>query len=584
MLFAAVVLAYQPAWSAGFVWDDDSLLRSNPCIIGPLGLKQIWTTPAADICPLTLTTLWGEHALWGLRPLPYHLVNIFLHGGCAVALWRVLRGLRVPGAWLGAALWALHPVQVETVAWVSEMKNTESGLFFLLSILWFVRGLRAGGGRDYALSLIFAALAMAAKSSTVVLPVVLALCAWWVEGRWQWRNLGRIAPFVFMSVAAAALSMWTQTLQQAASPDPQAPPSGPERLVTAGHAVWFYLGKLLWPHPLMTVYPRWESGAGPWSAYLPLLGMLAMLFVLWLYRASWARPWFFSFAYFLAALLPVLGLVDNYIFRFAPVFDHLQYLASMGPLALAGAGMIRWAGRMVPGRQLLIPILGAAVLMIFGLVSWQRAWVFQSEETLWTDARAKNPASWLANNNLGHVWLRHGRLDEAMGLFERALEINPAYGEAHNNVGIALSQKGELDAAIVQYRKALEIDPDFARARNNLGWALLQKGQVNDAVDQLQRALEINPYYAEAHNNLGSALLQQGQVDPAIAEFYTALGLNSNSAEAHNNLGVALFQKEEADAAIAQFEEALRLNPNFGNAKANLARVRAMATVKPPAK
>ena len=188
------------------------LLTANPCVVGPLGLKEIWTTNAADICPLTLTTFWVEHALWGLEPLPYHLVNVLLHGACAILLWRVLRSLRVQGAWLGAALWALHPVEVESVAWITEMKNTESGLFFLLSILFFVRWLRAkdfdgrtGGGWNYALTLLFAALAMASKSSTVILPVVLCLCAWWMEGRWHWRNLARVVPIFLMSIAGQCL-------------------------------------------------------------------------------------------------------------------------------------------------------------------------------------------------------------------------------------------------------------------------------------------------------------------------------------------------------------------------------------------
>src|ERR1700678_3949151 len=182
LLVIATLIAYQKVWHAGFIWDDDRHLTTNPCIVGPLGLKEIWTTSAARICPLVLTTFWVEHALWGLEPLPYHLVNVLLHGACAVVLWRVLRSLQVPGAWLGAALWTLHPVQVESVAWITEMKNTESGLFFLLSIFFFVKWLRArgvdertGGGWNYALTLLFAALAMASKSSTVILPVVLCL-------------------------------------------------------------------------------------------------------------------------------------------------------------------------------------------------------------------------------------------------------------------------------------------------------------------------------------------------------------------------------------------------------------------------
>src|SRR5271166_4307635 len=229
ILILSVILTYTPVWKAGFIYDDGLLLTANPCVVGPLGLKEIWTTSAADNSPLLFTTFWLEHALWGLEPLPYHLVTVLLHGACAILLWRVLRSLRVQGAWLGAALWALHPVEVESVAWISEMKNTESGLFFLLSIFFFVSWLRVkerdgstGGGWNYALSLLFAALAMASKSSTVILPVVLCLCARWMEGRWRWRNLARVVPIVLMSIAASALSIWTQGLALAqAVTDPQ---------------------------------------------------------------------------------------------------------------------------------------------------------------------------------------------------------------------------------------------------------------------------------------------------------------------------------------------------------------------------
>jgi len=193
ILFLAVILAYSPVYGAGYIWDDDIHLTGNPCIIGPLGLKEIWTTSVVKFCPFVFTTFWLEHAFWGLAPMPYHLVNVLQHGVSSLLLWRVLRSLQVPGAWLGAALWALHPVEVESVAWVSEMKNTESGVFFLLSILFFVHWLKTReldghqkGRWNYGLTLLFAFLAMASKSSTVILPVALCLCAWWVEGRWRW--------------------------------------------------------------------------------------------------------------------------------------------------------------------------------------------------------------------------------------------------------------------------------------------------------------------------------------------------------------------------------------------------------------
>jgi len=577
ILILFVILAYKPIWKAGFVWDDETILTTNPCIIGPFGLKEIWTTSAADICPLTLTTFWAEHALWGLNPLPYHLVNILMHGLSAVLLWRVLRSLRVQGAWLGAAIWALHPVAVGSVAWITEMKNTESGLFFLLSILFFVRWLRTKdpGGRtesrwSYALSLVFAALAMAAKSSTVVLPVVLCLCAWWIEGRWHWRNVARTIPIFLMAIAASALSIWTQRLQPAAMADPPWVRSWPERLATAGDAVWFYLGKLLWPHPLIANYPRWQIDAGQWVSYLPLLAVVVTLSTFWFRRELWSRACFLAFAYFIVALLPTLGLIDTYIFQFSFVFDHFQYLASIGPLALAGTALVRLSDFTIPRQPWLQSALCGGLLLIVGMASWQRTWVYESEDAFWTDTLAKNPDSWMAHNNLGEALLRKGQLDDAVAQYQKALGIYPNQAKANNNLGVALFQKGQLDDAVAQFQKATEINPDYPEAHNNLGSALVQKGQLDEAISQFQKAVELNPDYPEAHSNLGNALIQKGQMDDAVANYQKALEINPDYPEAHNNLGNALLQKGQPDEAIAQFEKALQINPDYPEAHSNL--------------
>jgi len=575
VLVLAVILVYQPVWYAGFIWDDDDGLTANPCIVGPLGLKEIWTTSYADICPLTRSTFWLEHALWGLAPLPYHLVNVLMYGACTILLWRVLLRLRVPGAWFGAALWALHPVQVESAAWITETKNTQSGLFFLLSILFFVRWLKPEGnqkrdGWNYALTLVFAALAMASKSSTVILPVALCLCAWWMEGRWQWRNLARVIPVLVMSIAAGVVSMWTQGMQLAAITDPQWARSWPERLATAGDAVWFYLGKLIWPHPLITVYPRWKIDISQWISYLPLLAVIVVLFILWLKRKSWSRPWFFIFAYFLAALLPVLGLVNSTFFLYSFVADHFQYLASMGPLALAGAGLARLLDFVIPARSRLQSSLCAGLLLVLGLLSWQRAWAYESEETLWADALAKNPNCWVGHYNLGNALLQKGQVDDAIAHYQKAMEINPNYDLPYNNLGLALVQKGQMDEGIAQYQKALGINPAFSEALNNLGLALVQKGQADEAISQYQKALGINPNYADAHYNLGIVLIQKGQVDEAIAQFQKALEINPNYAKAHNNLGAAFFKKGQLDEALAQWQKTLEIDPNNSEAHNNL--------------
>ena len=491
----------------------------------------------------------------------------------------------LPEAWLGAALWALHPVMVESVAWVAEMRNTESGIFFLLSILFYLLWLKAkevgmegNGGKLRHLLLLFAALAMMCKSSTVVLPVVLCLCAWWAEGRWQWRSVTRVIPIILMAIADSLLSIWTQKVQLGILTDLHWVRTWPERLVTAGDAVWFYLGKLLWPHPLITVYPRWEIDASQWTAYLPLLAVFIVLFILWLKRNSLARPWFFVFAFFLVALLPVLGLVENSIFsRYSLVFDHFQYLASMGPLALAGAGLAKLADRVMPGDLRLQSNLCAALLLVLGISSWQRAMVYENSETLWTDTLAKNPDCWVGHYNLGVVFAQKGKMNEAQVEFQKALELNSDFAEARNNLGGAYMQTGKVDEAIIEYQKSLGINADSAETHFNLGYAFFQKGRVDEAIDEYQKGLAINPGVAEVHYRLGNALLQKRQLDGAVAEYQYALQIDPTSAKACNNLGIALSQMGRMDEGIAQFERAVQLKPDYTDAQKNLERAQAKA-------
>jgi tetratricopeptide (TPR) repeat protein len=615
LLGLLLLVTYYPVWHAGFLWDDQLYITENPYLNGWAGLKTMWTTSVADISPLTFTTFWVEHALWGLNPLPYHLINLFFHIADAILLWKVLRNLQVPGAWLGAALWALHPVEVESVAWVTETKNTESGLFFLLSLLLFLRVdgpvvNQSGNNRqwNYAGSILCAALAMACKTSTVVLPVVLCLASWWKAGRWSWRTLGKTVPFFFLSLVASALSLWTQKLQLLTVTDPLFVRTWPERVATAGMAFWFYLGKLLWPHPLISVYPRWHIDASRWESYLPTLAMIVALAVLGWKRRSWGRPWFFAYAYFLVALLPVLGLFDNAIFRYSFVFDHLQYLASMGPLALAGAGLFQWLDTASSSRRWMPITLAGGLLLLLALLSWQRAAVFESGETLWSDTLAKDPDNWSAHNNLGNAFFKAGRMDEAQTEFRRTLQIYPdakearynlgrvllekgqiddaivalqndiqaapADDRAHTSLGLAFAQKGRMDEAISQYQQALQINPNSSSAHDNLGVALFRQGHREQAISHLQRALEIEPGSDEAHNNLANAFLMSGRLDEAVDQYRAALAINPSFIDAHRNLGVALWHEGKTDEALLQFQIVVQLRPNDPYAQSALAKLR----------
>jgi tetratricopeptide (TPR) repeat protein len=325
-----------------------------------------------------------------------------------------------------------------------------------------------------------------------------------------------------MAIAASAFSIWTQGLQLAKDTDPQWVRTWPERLAAAGDAVWFYLGKLLWPHPLITIYPRWQIDAGQWVSYLPLLAVIVILSIFWLRRGSGgagSRACFFAFAYFIVALLPTLGLIDTYIFRYSLVFDHFQYLASIGPLALAGSALVGLSDFIMPKKQWLQSAICAGLVLILGITSWLRNWVYKGEETFWTDTLARNPDCWMGYNNLGNAFLQKWQADKAIDQFQKALAINPHYADARTNLGAALFQKGQLDDAVAHYQKALGINPNHPEAHYNLGNALIKKGQLDDAVAHYQTALRINPIYPEAHSNLGLAFVRKGQLDEAIAHF-----------------------------------------------------------------
>jgi protein O-mannosyl-transferase len=641
LLIALIFVAYARAFSAGFIWDDESHLTQNPCVVGPLGLKEVWTTTRAVYYPLVLTTFWGLHKVIGLTPWPYHLLNVLLHAGSAVVLWQVLRQLGIRGAWLGAALWALHPVMVQSVAWVTELKNTQSGFLYLLAIFCFLKrdketaddtdgseqnspdeltkspSRRLADSRTlrFGLSLVFFILATLSKPSVVMLPVVLALCVWWRTGRICWRNIAVLAPFLLISGLA---SVWTILEQKfhAGAIGAEWAQTWPERLIIAGRAIWFYLAKLAWPHPLIFIYPRWEIDSSQITAYLPLLAALAGLLVLWFVRARWSRAVFFAAAYYVVSLFPVLGFFSVFFFRYSFVSDHFQYLASMGPLALAGAGIVNFVGRLTrslpishPGRppvrvasvpaapvceprklsradtdaiqfsdsiavvrskSFLLAAISGVLLLSLVFLTWRQTAGYRNVVTLYTATLTKNPGCWMAHYNLGIALNDRGKTDEAIAQYQQAIDLRPHYAEAHYNLARLLAQKGQLDDAVTHYEKALEINPADAEAQNNLGVTLFGSGRVDEAIAHYQEALKIQPDFAEASCNLANALLSKGDLDEAIARYSACLALSPNQADVQYDLASALLRKGRTDEAIAHYEKVLELRPDSADAYANL--------------
>jgi protein O-mannosyl-transferase len=517
-------LAYQSVWRAGFIWDDNHHLTENPAMTAPHGLRMIWTSLAISrYYPLTLTSFWLQRRLWGLNPMPYHLVNIALHAVNGVLVYFVLRWLRLPSAWLAAMLWVLHPVNVESVAWITELKNTQSGVFFFLALLcflWFEAGAKR---RWYALALLCGLAALLSKPSTVVLPLALLLCVWWERGCWRRVDVLRVIPFFALALGMSVLTVIEQHGQILREGTSEWKLATAERFVVAGKAVWFYAFKVLWPVRLTFVYPRWDIEAGSFSSWLPLAGLVAVGSILWAWRRqSWARAGLFGCGFYVAALLPVLGFFDVFYFLYSFVADHFQYLASVGLIALVTSGAAT-AGRRV-GRSggHLVAVATLTAPMVLAILTWREGRVYRDAKTLWRDTLAKNPRCWMAHTNLGNVLQSSGRIAEAEEHYEQALQIKPDYAMAHNDLGVALIAAGKPETAVGHLEKALQIKPDLVEAQDNLAWLLATLppslgGDAIRAVRLARQACELTGYRVAAHlNTLAVAYAAAGQFTDAI--------------------------------------------------------------------
>jgi tetratricopeptide (TPR) repeat protein len=547
---------YQPAWHAGFIWDDDDHLTANPAMTAPHGLRRIWSSmPVSRYYPLTLTSFWVQRRLWALDPLPYHLVNIALHAINALLVFLVLRRLRVPGALLAALVWLVHPVNVESVAWVTELKNTQSGLFFFGAILCFLRFDAQEQRRWYALALLCGAAAMLSKPSTVILPLILLLCVWWERRRLRRIDIMRISPFLALTLGMSVLTVLEQRWQILKSGPAVWKVGMAQRLVIADRAVWFYAAKLVWPEPLVFVYPRWTLDATSFLSWIPLLGVVVVGIVLCVWRRQpWGQAGLFGFGCFVTGLLPVLGFFDIYYFHYSFVADHFQYLASVGLIALAtGAGINLTARAGKLGTDIGV-IASCAMLLTFAGLTWKQAQVYRDIETLWSDTLTKNPGCWMADHNLANLFLQRGDVPDAIAHWEHALQINPDLPEVCNNLGTVLFKMGKVPEAIRRWEQAVRSDPNYFGAHFNLGVALVQQGRAPEGIEHLEQGLRITPESFEAHYNLGLALISLGRRTEAIPRLEQALRIKPDSVPAQSRLAwllATLPQAEGGDAARA---------------------------------
>ena len=561
-LLAAVILVYQPAWHGGFLWDDDAHV-TRPELRSWHGLYRIWFDVGATLqyYPVLHSAFWIEHKLWGDAPLGYHLLNVLLHATAALMAALILRRLKIPGAYLAAAIFALHPIQAESVAWITEQKNTLSALFYLGAMLACLRFDQTRKTSLYCWALALFVLGILTKTVIATMPGALLVIFWWQRGRLSWKNdLLPLVPFFLLGAGAGMITAWWELqINQCVGPDFTL--TVVERCLIAGRTAWFLLWKLFWPTHLTFIYPRWQINSGIWWQYAFLLGAALLLAVLWLIR-RWVRAPLAAVLFFGGTLFPTLGFFNLYTFLYSFVANHYQYLAGLGIITLVAAGaaltLTRWRLWNRPGGYAACLVL----LAILAGLTRQQSQMYADADTLFSTTIRENPRCWMARCCLGNVLLNRGQTDEAISLFQQTLEIKPDYAAAHYNLGLALAMRGRSDEAIAHCQEALKIKPDYAEAHNNLGVVLAMTGRVDEAIVHYQQALDAKPDYAEAHNNLGGCLARVGRVDDAILHYQQALAARPGYANARDNLDVVRSQREGMAKALAERRELLRAHPD----------------------
>jgi tetratricopeptide (TPR) repeat protein len=574
MLAAVTIFAYRPAWHGGFIWDDDAYITNNELLTAPDGLRRIWFSldSPSQYFPLTYTTFRIEHALWGLNPTGYHWVNLLLHVANALLVWRLLVRLKVPGAWLAGTIFALHPVQVESVAWITERKNVLMVFFSLLTLLAWLVFLESRTSRRwllYCLALVLYALALSAKSTACTLPMALLLILWLQKQPITRERILHTIPFFVLGLWMGLLAIWWERYHQGTSRAVLMFLNPVERILVASRAVWFYLSKLVWPSNLIFIYPKWNISAAHLLDYVWLLFGTLLCSAIYLLRRFVGRGAEVAAAFFVITLSPVLGFIMLFTFRYTFVADHYQYFACIGPIALFSAGLVRLAEVFKRHRAV---IFGFALFLIAGLtvLTWRQAAMYGDIETLWRTTLARNPACWMAHTNLGIELLQKARLDDAISHYRAALEMQPDSWDAEYNLGTALVAKGQVDEAILHCKRAVALQPNDPDAQVSLGDALREKNRIDEAIVHYQKALAIRPDYFLAHYGLGRALLAKGELDAAIANCRAALLIKPDDSDCQTILAVALDQKGQTAEAIQHYEKAVQLSPESIAALTNL--------------
>ncbi|MDP7276037.1 MAG: tetratricopeptide repeat protein [Planctomycetaceae bacterium] len=532
VLLGVTLLAYAPVLDAGFVWNDDDL-DDILALVDREGLATVWfSTETFNYWPVTWTSYWLEHEVFGddpatgrPRPTSYHIVNVLIHATCSLLLWRVLVRLGVPGAWLAGLIFAVHPVNVESVAWVTQRKNVLAMVFFLASLRWWLDFQQFGGRPRYTAAVIAFLLGMLSKGAIVACPLVLLLLAWWRWGRITRQNVLQVLPFLVISGVMSVAEIWFQHVK-AIGGDTIRDAGLAERLMAIGPIAWFYLGKALLPLNLCFVYPRWQFDVSSIVEWLPAVAGVVILGSAWATRRSLTRAPLTAILYYLLCLGPIVGLVDIYFFKYSLVADHYQYVALPGVIALVigtGTHLARRYGiDGTPAR-----IVSAGLVVVLSGLTWQQSANYQSPQRLWLTTLQQNPGCWMAHNQLGNLVTSTRQLDGAREHYRAALklierQLGPEHVEAarvHHNLGVLLGQASRqatdaelVTAAVEHLETACRLAPDRGDYLVSLAGVRQEQGDQEQAIGELQRFIQRHPGASKrTWQTLAGLLREQGR-------------------------------------------------------------------------
>jgi tetratricopeptide (TPR) repeat protein len=620
-LLIATLICYSRAIIAGYIWDDPQYVLTNQTLRTFAGLADIWLHPTSlpQWYPLVHTTFWIEYHLVGTRPMLYHIDNILLHAISGILLWRLLRKLEVPGAFFAACIFAVHPVMVESVAWITERKNCLSMVFYLLSMWVYLFksgfGFRGSGfgeendlyspdtrnprpetrfpNRFYFIALALFLAALFSKTVTASLPVAILLILWWKRGRMRLRDLTPLIPFFLLGAALGSYTGYLEKHHVGANGDTiqEFRLDVVQRCLIAGRAIWFYLGKLFCPHPLTFIYPRWDAIDHPTPVqWIYPAAVIAVTIALFFLRKKIGRGVLAAWLFFCVTLFPALGFVNVYPMRFSFVADHFQYHASSGIITLSAAGIGAFAHRTRRMRRA-IYLAEFVVFLGLGSLTFAQCGIYKDAETLWRDTLSKNPHSWMVNTNLGNALAAEKKYDEAIPYHMHALALAPNLYDTHWNVGEAYMRENRPADALEEFNESLQINPQFAPAYMSLGELAFAQGDPSKAIENYNKALTIAPEYGDAHYYLAIALEQQAnelkqkaqqsknaedaqawmaKLNEVIGHYRIAVAANPDDRDAHYNLATCLIEIQQFDEAIWNLREAVRIDPTYVPAWTNL--------------